>query len=56
MTAELGTSGPDPARLQQTVSPGRSERNFEALAGILCSTPPGEPPDLTGIVRMADGY
>ncbi len=49
-------SGPEPARVLEIISPAGFERYFEELAGILASTPPGQPPDHTRIAEMAGRY
>lgn len=48
--------GPQPARVLEIISPASFERYFEELAGILSSTPSGEPPDLARITQMAARY
>ncbi len=48
--------GPGRARLLEIISPAGFERYFEELAGILSSTPPGEPPDFARISELAAGY
>ncbi len=50
--------GPKPARVLEIIfiSPAVIEVYFEELAGILSSTPPGEPPDFARIAEMAGRY
>jgi len=48
--------GPKPARVLEIISPASFEEYFEELAGILSSTPPGEPPDFARIAGMAGSY
>ena len=48
--------GPEPARVLEIISPAGFEQYFEELAGILSSTPPGEPPDFGRIAEMAGRY
>ena len=48
--------GPEPARVLEIISPAGFEQYFEELAGILSSTPPGQPPDFARIVEMAGRY
>ena len=48
--------GPEPARVLEIISPAGFERYFEELAGILSSTPPGEPPDFARISETAARY
>ncbi len=48
--------GPEPARVLEIISPAGFEEYFEELAGILSSTPPGEPPDFARIAEMAGRY
>jgi mannose-6-phosphate isomerase-like protein (cupin superfamily) len=48
--------GPAPARVLEIISPAGFERYFEELAGILSSTPPGQPPDFARIAEMAGRY
>jgi len=49
-------SGPEPARVFEIISPADFAECFEELAGILSSTPPGEPPDFARIADMAGRY
>lgn len=48
--------GAAPARVLEIISPASFEQYFEELAGILSSTPPGEPPDFARIAEMAGRY
>jgi mannose-6-phosphate isomerase-like protein (cupin superfamily) len=48
--------GPKPARVLEIISPAGFEQYFEELAGILSSTPPGQPPDFARIAEMAGRY
>jgi len=49
-------SGPEPARVLEIILPAGFEEYFEELAGILSSTPPGEPPHHARLTEMADRY
>jgi len=49
-------AGPAPARVLEIISPAGFERYFEELAGILASTPLGEPPDFVKIAEIAGRY
>ena len=48
--------GPEPARVLEIISPAGFEGYFVELAGILSSTPPGEPPDFAEISKLAGRY
>ena len=48
--------GPEPARVLEIISPAGFEQFFEELAGILSSTPPGQPPDFARIAETAGRY
>ncbi|MGH3088023.1 MAG: cupin domain-containing protein [Rubrobacteraceae bacterium] len=49
-------AGAERARVVEIISPAGFERYFEELAGILSSTPPGEPPDFGRIMELAARY
>lgn len=48
--------GPETARVLEIISPAGFEQYFEEPAGILSSTPPGQPPDFAGIAEIAARY
>ncbi len=48
--------GPQPARVLEIIAPAGFEGYFDELAGILSSTPPGEPPDFARISELAGRY
>jgi len=49
-------SGTERARILEIISPAGFEAYFEELAGVLSSTPPGEPPDFGRISEVAARY
>lgn len=46
-------SGTERARILEIISPAGFEAYFGELAGVLSSTPPGEPPDFGRIIEVA---
>jgi len=47
---------PEPERILKILSPAGLEQYFEEFAGVLFSTPPGQPPDFARIAEMAGRY
>lgn len=53
LTHTFWNAGTERARILEIISPAGFETYFEELAGVLSSTPPGEPPDFGRITEVA---